>query len=73
MPLLPLSNYQGYMPFRLQDFREVCYWEMKDLRRDLLGKMGEVYVVEIEEVSFSQKKDGMATYRSPVNYLAIIG
>ena len=43
------------------------------LRQDLLGRMGEVFVVEIDEVSFSQKaKHGMGSYRRPVNYLTII-
>ena len=57
----------------VREFREICYHEVSSIRRSLLGKMGEVYVLEIDEVAFSQKaKQGMGSYKIPINYLTLI-
>ena len=46
---------------------------MESLRQTLVGRMGEIYVLEMDEVSFSQKaKNAMGSYRIPVWYLTII-
>ena len=46
---------------------------MASIRHNLLGRMGELYVVEIDEVAFSQKaKNGLGSHRNPVQYLTII-
>ena len=46
---------------------------MSNFRQSLLGRMGEVYIVEIDEVAFSQKaKHGMGSSRRPVFYLTMI-